>query len=142
MNSKERIIHRSEIQAIRVRVRDFATSLLGDPIQGDRAASRAMTHLRDVDPKLRPTGPEIEDWLNERVLFLCAEQYVPGAADRVEALVLEGRCEYGASDQEPEEDPDPEDPEPEDDALDPEEERRAPSNDNGDEEELLIKEAA
>ena len=80
MTSNQPLIIRSELHDILVRVRDFATSLLGDPTQGDRAVRRAMRGLRRFDPKRELRGRELEDWLNDCVVDLCAEAYFPESA--------------------------------------------------------------
>jgi hypothetical protein len=112
MNSNQPLVIRSELRDILVRVRDFATSLLGDPTQGDRAVRRAMRRLRRFDPKRELRGRDLEDWLNDCVVGLCAEAYFPESAAR---LAWVDPCEW---DDCGDADDDSEDPDPQDDPPD------------------------
>jgi len=142
MTPQERHLFRSELRDIFTRVRDFATSLLGDPAQGDRVARRAKRRVLRSDPKRILRGIELEDTLNDCVIELCAEAYFPGSAER---LAYWHPDDCGEDDHEA---GDPEDPDPQDDPdpafpsilIHPE--RSELTGDTDEEEEHPFKEAA
>jgi hypothetical protein len=142
MTPQERRMFCSELHEIVTRVRDFATSLLGDPAQGDRVVRRAKRRVLRSDPERTLRGVELEDALNDCVVELCAAAYFPESA---------GRLAHGHWDDCGEDDNeagDPEDPDPQDDP-DPcfpsiliNEERRGVTGDTDEDEEHPFKEAA
>jgi hypothetical protein len=142
MTPQERRMFCSELHDILTRVRDFATSLLGDPAQGDRVVRRAKRRILRSDPERTLRGVELEDALNECVVELCAEAYFPGSAER---LAYWHTDDCGEDDNDA---GDPEDPGPQDDpdpclpSIVTDEERRGVTSDTDEDERHPFKEAA
>lgn len=70
--SKNRLCFRTAYNRYCVHARDLATWMLGDPLEGDQIASRALMGLALV--KDQPTDEkEIREWIALEVLSLCLE---------------------------------------------------------------------
>jgi hypothetical protein len=73
MNAIERQPQLPEMFDLVVTVRDLATSLTGDPMQGDAIMRRALRDLRKDDPKRQVRGEEAREWLTACIVGLCLE---------------------------------------------------------------------
>jgi len=65
---------RSDLLDFVVPLRDLATSLTGDPVQGNAVMRKALRELARDDPKKDITGERALRWLSDRVLCICLEQ--------------------------------------------------------------------
>jgi hypothetical protein len=124
-------IHRSELRDFIVPLRDLATSLIGDPAQGDAIMRVALRELASEDRKRRIRGEEAKEWLTERVIALCLEATdCPNCAEECRNRECDDDLDDSCPEPNDPDEPDPSDAQPDPDDVwsacaDPTPERRA-----------------